>query len=230
MASRSVSQSLANQRAGADDLGERSGGPSPAHQAAQRRADKVAGRRDELARATLKTLAELGYARTSLREIAANSDYSHGVLHYYFTDKVDLITHCVRLYKAECVSRYDDLVITSQAHEELRQRFAERLAATLVEDNEMHRLWYDLRSQSMFEPAFTADVMAIDQSLQQMIWRVVQRYAELAHSVPTVDPATAYAAFDGLFLQALVRNSHHDDEAPLALTRQALELLPRIVA
>ena len=58
--------------------------------------DKVAQRRSELAAAALKTLAEQGYARTGLREIAANSEFSHGVLHYYFRDKVDLITHCVR--------------------------------------------------------------------------------------------------------------------------------------
>ncbi len=203
---------------------------SPADQAARRRADKVAARRDELARATLQTLAELGYARTSLREIAANSEYSHGVLHYYFTDKVDLITHCVRVYKAECVSRYDDLVADAGDAAELRTGFAERLAQTLVDDGPMHRLWYDLRSQSMFEPVFAPDVAAIDASLEAMIWRVISRYAELAHSVPTVDSPTAYAALDGLFLRALVRSGHGDPDAAGELTRQVYGLLPRLLA
>ena len=58
--------------------------------------DKFAERRVELAEAALQTLSELGYARTSLREIAQNSVFSHGVLHYYFKDKADLITCCVR--------------------------------------------------------------------------------------------------------------------------------------
>ena len=53
--------------------------------------DKFAERRAELADAALQTLSELGYARTSLREIAQNSEFTHGVLHYYFRDKVDLI-------------------------------------------------------------------------------------------------------------------------------------------
>ena len=53
------------------------------------RVDKYEERRAELAAATLQTLSELGYARTSLREIAHNSSFSHGVLHYYFRDKVD---------------------------------------------------------------------------------------------------------------------------------------------
>ena len=72
--------------------------------------DKFEERRRELATAALQTLGELGYARTSLREIAQNSPYSHGVVHYYFADKVELITYCVRQYKAECVTRYDEIV------------------------------------------------------------------------------------------------------------------------
>ena len=63
---------------------------------ARRRVDKFAERRAQLAVAALQTLAELGYARTSLRDIAQNSEFSHGVLHYYFSDKFELITFCVR--------------------------------------------------------------------------------------------------------------------------------------
>ena len=31
-------------------------------------------------------------------------------MHYYFADKAELITYCVRQYKAECVTRYDEIV------------------------------------------------------------------------------------------------------------------------
>src|SRR3954452_17888521 len=87
-------------------------------------ADKFEERRRELANAALQTLGELGYARTSLREIAVNSPYSHGVVHYYFADKFDLITYCVRQYKAESVTRYDDLVAPSHSAGELAVAFA----------------------------------------------------------------------------------------------------------
>src|SRR3954453_21420815 len=91
-------------------------------------------RRRELATAALQTLGELGYARTSLREIAVNSPYSHGVVHYYFADKIELITFCVRQYKARCVTRYDDIVERSATADELAAAFADALATTLVED------------------------------------------------------------------------------------------------
>ena len=74
---------------------------------ARRPAEKFNERRAELADAALQTLAELGYARTSVREIAQNSAFTHGVLHYYFNDKVDLILCSVRQYKSRCITRYD---------------------------------------------------------------------------------------------------------------------------
>jgi AcrR family transcriptional regulator len=173
---------------------------------ARRQVDKFAQRREQLAASALRTLAELGYARTSLREIAQNSEFSHGVLHYYFRDKVELITHCVRQYKAECVTRYDQIIATAGSAGELRQDFAAAMADTLLQDAPMHRLWYDLRNQSLFEESFQADVLEIDQSLERMIWRIVGQYAELAGAPLTVSPAMAYAIFDGLFQQSLLRH------------------------
>ena len=184
-------------------------------------------RRRELATAALQTLGELGYARTSLREIAVNSPYSHGVVHYYFADKVDLITYCVRQYKAECVTRYDDIVERALTADGLALDFADALVATLVEDAPMHRLWYDLRSQALFEASFRADVLEIDEALERMVWQVVSRYAELRGAPVIMPSARAYALLDGLFEQALLRHlagTEHD------LRAGALQVLGLIVS
>src|SRR5262245_28850148 len=105
------------------------------------RNDKFNERRAELGEAALQTLAELGYARTSLREIAQNSAFSHGVLHYYFTDKVDLILCSVRQYKARCVTRYDEVTARATSFEQLLDGFAEALGETVRTEATMHRLW-----------------------------------------------------------------------------------------
>ena len=141
-------------------------GPAPAARVIRAKADRMGARRLELAEATLETLAELGYARTSLREIAQNSEFSHGVLHYYFHDKVDLICCGVRHYKAKCVTRYDQLVETARTRRELQEGFCAKLAETLTGEAKMHRLWYDLRAQALFEDGFREDVKAIDESLE----------------------------------------------------------------
>ncbi|MFG2622639.1 TetR/AcrR family transcriptional regulator [Streptomyces sp. NPDC048507] len=192
---------------------------------ARRQVDKFEERRRELAGAALQTLSELGYARTSLREIAQNSPFSHGVLHYYFRDKVDLITYCVRQYKADCVHRYDRIVTDSDTAAELRAGLAAGLAETLVEDAAMHRLWYDLRAQALFEESFRADVLEIDGTLQDMIWRIVTRYARLSDAEPAPSPAAAYAMLDGLFQQQLLHHLAGDAEARTRLARDAALLL-----
>jgi AcrR family transcriptional regulator len=196
----------------------------------RRQVDKFAERRAQLAESALLTLSELGYARTSLREIAQNSEFSHGVLHYYFRDKVDLITYCVRLYKAECVSRYDEVVATANTGPELRTGFAAAMSRTLVEDATMHRLWYDLRNQSLFEDSFRADVHEIDESLERMITRIVTRYAEMTGSALTVPARLAYALFDGVFQHALLRQLGGDQDAAGDLGDDVGHVLDKVVA
>src|ERR1700761_2213549 len=131
--------------------------------------DKYDARRNQLAESALRTLGELGYARTSLREIASNSEFSHGVVHYYFDDKLELIVYCVRYYKARCVTRYDEVVATSATADELVRGFAAKLAETIRDEAPMHRLWYDLRTQSMFELTLREAVTMIDKTLEEMI-------------------------------------------------------------
>ena len=195
----------------------------------RRSPDKFAERRYQLAGVALQTLGELGYARTSLREIAQNSEFSHGVLHYYFTDKHDLIIACVRQYKATCVTRYDDVVAAASTASGLRASFGAALVATMRDDAPMHRLWYDLRSQALFAEALRADVQSIDASLEQMIWRVLSRYSELAGAPVAVSPAVGYAALDGLFQQSLLRHLAGDDTAGEHLLTGSAALIDQLV-
>ena len=197
---------------------------------ARRQVDKFAERRAQLALAAAQTLAELGYARTSLRDIAQHSEFSHGVLHYYFSDKHELITFCVRQCKTECVTHYDHIVATAASADELKYGFAAAMATTLREDAPLHRLWYDLRNQSQFEEVFRPEARDIDQSLEDMIWRVVTRYAELSGNPPAVSPALAYAMFDGLFQHALIRHVGGDVTAAKDLEANVPRMLDAVFA
>jgi TetR/AcrR family transcriptional regulator, transcriptional repressor of bet genes len=189
-------------------------------------ADKHDARRDQLAESALRTLGERGYARTSLREIANNSEFSHGVVHYYFADKLELVVYSVRYYKARCVTRYDGVVSDSTSAPELLDAFAAKLVETVQDEAAMHCLWYDLRTQSMFEEELRDAVTLIDQTLEDMIWRVVSRYAELSGRSPSMTPAAAYGVLDGLFQQALLGHVTGDGTALPTLVNQVHELMP----
>ena len=191
--------------------------------------DKYDERRNQLAESALQTLGELGYARTSLREIANNSEFSHGVVHYYFADKLELIVYCVRYYKARCVTRYDAVVQDATTPEGLLDAFAAKLVETLRDEAPMHRLWYDLRTQSMFEDSLREAVTMIDKTLEDMIWRVVSRYAELSGAEVAITPAAAYGVLDGLFQQALLGYITGRAGALDELTAQVRELMPDLL-
>jgi TetR/AcrR family transcriptional repressor of bet genes len=193
-------------------------------------ADKHDQRRNELAESALRTLGERGYARTSLREIASNSEFSHGVVHYYFADKLDLIVYCVRYYKARCVTRYDGVVADSTSAEGLVDAFSAKLAETIRDEGPMHCLWYDLRSESMFEPGLREAVTLIDRTLEEMIWRVVSRFAELAGRDVSLSPATAYALLDGLFQQSLLGHIAGRAEALDELIEQVHDVMPLMLS
>ena len=190
--------------------------------------DKFNARRIELADAALATLAQFGYARTSLREIAQKSDFSHGVLHYYFADKTDLICCGVRQYKAACITRYDEILATARSRDELIEMFLIKLEETICVDGHLHRLWYDMRAQSMFEEAFRNDVNEIDGDLQDMVWRVLVRYAELGNKVPFVSSSVLYALFDGLFQRALLHHLSGDTTAVAVFQAEVRRILPLI--
>ena len=200
----------------------------PSDRIERSRVDKFSARRIELAEAALETLAELGYARTSLREIAQKSEFTHGVLHYYFSDKVDLICCCVRHYKAKCVTRYDRITSAAQSRDELLKGFLEKLGETVRDEAQMHRLWYDLRSQSLFEEAFRNDVAEIDKSLEDMVWRIASRFASLGDRQPAVSRGALYALFDGLFQRCLLRHLSGDRRAIADLQEEVGRLLPTV--
>ncbi len=186
-------------------------------------------RRDALAESALRTLGELGYARTSLRDIAANSEFTHGVVHYYFRDKTELITYCVRYYKARCVHRYDGVVDGAQSAAHLLSGFADKLCETITLEAPMHRLWYDLRTQSMFDEDLRPDVLEIDAALEQMIGRVLTRFAALSERPLAMDSATAYAMLDGVFERALLRWLSGDADALPTLRATVVATLPRLL-
>ena len=187
--------------------------------------DKHDERRAQLAESTLATLAERGYARTSLREIAQNSPFSHGVVHYYFSSKNELIVHGVREYKKVCVTRYDDVVALSTTADELAERFADKLVETLTDEVAMHRLWYDLRTQSMYDDELLPHVLEIDQALEDMVWRVITRYSELAGRPPAFTSTMTYALLDGIFEKAVFASVSGDPAAGSDLHDRALDVM-----
>ena len=108
----------------------------------------------------------------------------------------------------------------------LLDAFSAKLAETIRDEGPMHSLWYDLRSQSMFEPALREAVTLIDRTLEEMIWRVISRYADLAGQDIRLSATAAYAMLDGLFQQALLGHVAGRADALDGLFQQVRGVIP----
>ncbi len=172
------------------------------------RQDKRSRRRDELAGAAIEALKQLGYARTSLRDIAAQSGVSVGVLHYYFEDKVELICFCVQKYKADFVAAMDDILFATEDMAAAPEAFARGLGLSIRNDATTHRLWYDIRAQALFEDSFQQVVADIKQDLIDLVKRLLSRMA-----LPEQDAIPLYTGLDGAFRYYLQRHLRGDAAA-----------------
>ncbi|MGJ8544632.1 MAG: TetR/AcrR family transcriptional regulator [Sulfitobacter sp.] len=165
----------------------------PASKLADRKALKVRkreSRKREIAQSAIDALKLYGYARTTLRDIAAQSDMSLGSLHYYFEDKDELLIYGVRLYKSDFVESIAAAVEGITSPRDIKTAFCKALATTIADDAELHRLWYDIRNQAMFDKTFVETIADIEDQLIEMMSPLATGRAE---------KELLYIRFDGAF-------------------------------
>ncbi len=180
---------------------------------------KRESKKQELAKHTLETLSVLGYANTSLRDIAEQSGVSVGVLHYYFEDKVDLITYCVQMYKDAFIARLDSSLSENGDDDHILNEFIERIVESVVNEGKVHRLWYDIRGQALFNPDFQVVVDELEEALIALNARFLARV-----NVPGLSPLDLYFGVDARFRYYLQKYlaGHEEavDELRLSLHQQ----------
>lgn len=176
----------------------------------QARVARKHAKRDEkkrqIAESAIEALKELGYANTSLRDIAEKSDMSLGMLHYYFEDRTDLIIYCVQIYKEAFVRNIAEAMGKAQGRESVIDAFSEALVASIVDDSMTHKLWYDIRTQAMFDATFRPVVNDIEQKLIEIVRTA---YVRAGGDVPD-DMSISYALLDGVFrhlMQGQIQNA-----------------------
>lgn len=174
-----------------------------------RRADK----RRELALHTLTALAELGFARINLREVAARSGTQLGSIHYYFDDKTDLLLCAIRLYTEEFISGLVQLVHGASGAEDLVTRGSAALGAAIVERGKMHRLWYEVRAQAMYDPTFQSVVEELETALTELTGHFLDTLRQFGVADAPRDPLATYLQMDGWFRYCLQRHLSGDADA-----------------
>jgi AcrR family transcriptional regulator len=192
----------------------------------QARADRKSAKQDkkkrQIADSAITALHELGYANTSLRDIAAKSEMSLGILHYYFEDRSDLIIFCVRIYKQEFVAGIRHALDRAKGRDAVIDALAGALAVSITKDASTHRLWYDIRNQALFDDRFQPVTSEIETTLVSMVSHAFMR---AGHATPP-RVELQYALLDGVFrflLQDQLCGTFRSTKATKAIFAQILK-------
>ena len=182
--------------------------------------NKFEARREHLAESTLTTMGRKGYAGTSMRDIAVDAGVSLGTLHYYFVDKSELLTYCVKSFKRAFIEKVIARCAEASSFEDLITRFCEVSCDSMIDDYQEHRVWFDIRSQALYEPNFAPLRVEVEKELEAMFRSFIA--AGEKHSGHTVSMHTDAVGwmFEGLFESQLFSFIHTRDAAE---ARQHLE-------
>ena len=178
---------------------------------------KSAEKKRELAMHATYSLADLGFARMNLRDVALRSGVSLGVIHYYFESKTELLIYCVRLYKEGFILELAEMITQAGRPDKLIEDLADFLASTIDQHAHIHRLWYDIRAQAQFDEAFQPAVQEFEILLIDVFKLLLTKLRALGAECGVSDPLRLYIALDGWFRYFLQRKLMGDTDATSTL-------------
>lgn len=182
--------------------------------------DRRLARKDDLADAAIEVLKQLGYAQTSLRDIAAQSGVAVGTLHYHFADKAALMDFCVRRYKAGFLGAMAGILDAELPDDAALVALIGRLAQAIGQDAQAHRLWYDIRTQAMFDRRFGTVVAEIEADMVEFVRRLFVRLG-----LPQQQAMTFYLQLDAMFRYHLQRHLAGDATSSEEFRAQVAQLM-----
>lgn len=118
-------------------------------------------RRRKLAEATLQTMKDVGFSRTTVQRVSEQAGLAQGLVHHYFATKADMVEAAIRLASTEISTELVRLLAKAQTP---RQRLDAVVAANLtpaVFNPQVTRAWLAFAAESETHPRYARTVSAI---------------------------------------------------------------------
>lgn len=188
----------------------------------ERKSKKREEKRRQLAKSAAHALCTLGYANTSLRDIAEHSGNALGSLHYYFEDRVDLITYSVKMFKRAFLDELHAAASESETLQDVIANLSAGLSNGVTFHPDEHKLWFDIRNQATFDTAFEPAIVEIEGEIVEVFAKIEQRFLG-----DRDDAVLDYTAIDGLFRYIMQSKlpEHRDYDANLRQFQKMLNYL-----
>ena len=193
---------------------------------ASRGEERRGDRRARIVEAARKLLAEEGYDRVTMKQVAKEAGVAQGLIHYYFSGKDEILLEVLMETSRENTRETERLARSLPEGESLAEA---TLAATKERASSMpewYRLRYELFAMGWRKPEFLPGVAALLESGRTGVAATLGRMAGEAEPEYTPErestAAVLLACVDGLALQKLADPEGFDlDAAYEALGRMA---------
>jgi TetR/AcrR family fatty acid metabolism transcriptional regulator len=163
---------------------------------------------EAIVKAAFKAIAEKGYARVSMRDIASEAGVNKSILHYYFKDKDELISavfHSLHERFREIAA--GAVSVPTGVEDRLSEGFGQFLVLTENEP-EWFLVIMDLTIQAVQNPGKREEVYSLSGSLREIVadgFREAREAGEIkANADENVLAAMVIAMVNGLALQYIV--------------------------
>jgi len=158
--------------------------------------------REQILQAAYRVLVEQGYDATTIKAIAREARVAPGLLHYYFTNKDELLVEVLRDISRRSTETMREVVERLPA-EQLREAGLNAVLQRTLHTPEAYRLRYELFALGLRNPTLLPAVAALLKGGRESIGRTVRTAEGERVADPNLFAAVLLACFDGLALQHL---------------------------
>jgi len=179
-------------------------------------------RRKQILQALYDCLTEKGHERVTIKKIAQRAGLPHGVIHYYFSDKDEIIAELIKNLQAAYYNQWDNLLSAISNDSRKIPAAIDFLAESMVLDPGLNRVLYNL-VQMGFERKPVRD--ALKQAYR--IYR--QQLADLffrknAAGEQHVSATALLAMIEGLALQCMIEEDVVEPEQIKRLLKKTADI------
>ena len=170
------------------------------------RRPNTAERRAEIVSGLLAVMAERGYDGASIGDIAASARLAPGLVHYHFSNKLEILVEATRALAADHERSLDRaLAVTTSATAALAAVIDVHLGLGAHADPDRLACWIQIAGEAIRHPEIAAEYRAVIAGLANRIGRVIENgivVGELECDDPPAAGAALTAAIQGYFVMA----------------------------
>jgi AcrR family transcriptional regulator len=175
------------------------------------------GRRTRIVKAARKLLAEEGYDRVTMKQVAREAEVAQGLIHYYFSGKDEILLEVLMEASREYAKETERLASSLPEGESLAEAALAATKERVYRMPEWYRLRFELFAMGLRKPEFLPGVAALLGSGREGIAATLGRISGGEDPEPAAQrqalAAVLLSCFDGLALQKLADPEGFDLDA-----------------